>query len=230
MNKRSFKEGSKKMVMLMLTAVLPAIFLLASVFIINVHVQASVREKIITASEAASLDADCILVLGAAVWDGGRPSPMLEDRLLQAIALYKDGVSDRLLMSGDHGRKDYDEVNVMKQYAIDRGIPSEHVFMDHAGFSTYESLFRARDVFQVKKTIIVTQKYHLYRALYIAQRLGLEAYGVASDPRQYAGQRNREIREVLARVKDFINGMIQPKPRYLGEPIPIRGSGDLTND
>jgi len=230
MNHKSLTKRKRKMAMMLLMVFLLGVCLLSSVFLINIHVQASVRERIVTDDQAVSLGADGILVLGAGVWDGGRPSPMLEDRLLQAIVLYEKGVSDRLLMSGDHGRKEYDEVNVMKQYAMDKGIPSEHIFMDHAGFSTYESLYRARDIFQVKKVIIVTQKYHIYRALYIAQRLGLEAYGVASDPRQYAGQRNREIREILARVKDFVNGIVQPKPSYLGETIPIWGNGDLTND
>ena len=155
---------------------------------------------------------------------------MLEDRLLQGIELYFGGASDRLLMSGDHGRKDYDEVNIMKKFAIGKGVPSKHIFMDHAGFSTYESMYRARDIFQVKKAIIVTQKYHLYRALYVADALGIEAYGVASDPRIYAGQDYREKREILARIKDFFTVIIQPEPTYLGEIIPIDGDGDLTND
>lgn len=197
---------------------------------INSYVIASVEDKIITEDEAASLGADCILVLGAGVWNNGKPSAMLEDRLLQGIELYKNGASDRLLMSGDHGRKEYDEVNVMKQFAIDRDIVSEHVFMDHAGFSTYESLYRARDVFEADKIIIVTQKYHLYRALYIADKLGIEAYGVASNPRKYASQRSRDLREVLARVKDFLYVIAEPKPTYLGETISVSGNGDLTND
>ncbi|MDD3298445.1 MAG: YdcF family protein, partial [Firmicutes bacterium] len=168
------------LIMLILTGVLAFV----SVSIINTYVKASVEDRIITPDEAAQMDADCIIVLGAGVWDGGRPSPMLEDRLLQGIELYQNGASDRLLMSGDHGRKEYDEVNVMKQFAVERGIASEHVFMDHAGFSTYESLYRAKDVFEAGKVIIVTQKYHMYRALYIADKLGLHACGVASDPRR----------------------------------------------
>jgi SanA protein len=210
--------------------IMAGIFALVSVLIINNYVIASVKGKIITPDEAALLDADCILVLGAGVWEGGRPSPMLEDRLLQGIELYENGASERLLVSGDHGRKEYDEVNVMKQFAIDRGIPSEHIFMDHAGFSTYESLYRARDIFEAKRIIIVTQKHHMYRALYIADRLGLEAYGVASDPRRYAGQEARDLREMAARVKDFFIVIVKPKPTYLGEAIPVSGNGDLTND
>lgn len=198
--------------------------------IINYHIKTSVKNKIIAVDGAGTIDADCILILGAGVWAGGKPSPMLEDRLLQGILLYVKGVSDRLLMSGDHGSKEYDEVNVMKQFAIDRGIASEHIFMDHAGFSTYESLYRVRDIFEAETIIIVTQKYHLYRALYIAGKLGLEAYGVASDQRLHAGQGIRDFREMLARVKDFFNVIIEPKPTFLGEAIPVSGDGNLTND
>ena len=155
---------------------------------------------------------------------------MLEDRLLEGIKLYQNNVSDKIIMSGDHGRKAYDEVNIMKKFAIEKGIPSEDIFMDHAGFSTYESIYRAKEILQAKKIVIVTQKYHLYRALYIANKLGLEAYGVGADPRQYTGATNREIREILARDKDFIKCIFKPKPKYLGDIIPVSGNGDVTND
>lgn len=201
-----------------------------SVFSINGYIKASAKKKIISLEQASNLNnVDCILILGAGVW-GERPSHMLEDRLEYGITLHRMGVSNRLLMSGDHGRKNYDEVNVMKDFAINEGVLSSDVFMDHAGFSTYESLYRARDVFEAKKIIIVTQEYHLYRALYVAEKLGLEAYGVASDPRQYVGQSSREAREVVARVKDFLYVIIKPSPTYLGEIIPVSGNGDLTND
>ncbi|MDR9757501.1 MAG: SanA/YdcF family protein [Thermacetogeniaceae bacterium] len=229
MNDKNIVGTKKKISTGLLVLVLISILALVSILIINAYVTSSIKDKIITVDKAASLDVDCILILGAGVW-GERPSYMLEDRLLQGIELYEIGASDRLLMSGDHSRKDYDEVNVMKQFAINRGINSEHIFMDHAGFSTYESLYRARDIFQADRIIIVTQKYHLYRAMYIAEKLGLEAYGVASDPRQYVGQEIRDLREILARVKDFFTVIIKPEPTYLGEAIPIDGNGDLTND
>lgn len=203
---------------------------LAAALIINVHVKASTEGKILAPDEAISVNADCILILGAGVREGGKATPMLEDRLAQGIELYNEGSSDRLLMSGDHGRKGYDEVNVMKQFAMDMGIASEHIFMDHAGFSTYESLYRAGEIFKAGKIVIVTQEYHLYRALYIAGKLGLEAYGVPSDPRRYAGQGLRDLREVAARVKDFFIVKIKPEPTFLGEIIPISGNGDRTND
>lgn len=230
MNNKIRKNKKSKLTNGLIVLILAGMFALTFILIINAHVKSSVKGRIVTPDEAASMDADCILVLGAGVRDNGRPSPMLVDRLLQGIELYNNGFSDRLLMSGDHGRKEYDEVNVMKQFAIDRGIASEHIFMDHAGFSTYESLYRARDIFETERIIIVTQKYHIYRALYIADKLGLEAYGVASDPRRYAGQNIRDLREIAARVKDYFTVIIKPTPTYLGETIPISGNGDLTND
>lgn len=230
MNNKIRKNKKSKLTNGLIVLILAGMFALTFILIINAHVKSSVKGRIVTPDEAASMGADCILVLGAGVRDNGRPSPILVDRLLQGIELYNNGFSDRLLMSGDHGRKEYDEVNVMKQFAIDRGIASEHVFMDHAGFSTYESLYRARDIFETERIIIVTQKYHIYRALYIADKLGLEAYGVASDPRRYAGQNIRDLREIAARVKDYFTVIIKPTPTYLGETIPINGNGDLTND
>ena len=196
---------------------------------ISIYLCASVKYQIITLDEATKLDADAILVLGARVWDNGSPSGVLEDRLDTGISAYQAGVSDRLLMSGDHGQDDYDEVNAMKDYALEQGIPSENIFMDHAGFSTYESVYRARDIFQVKTVLIVTQEYHLYRALYIARALGLNAYGVAADRSVYSGIVGFEAREILARVKDFFYTLIQPLPTYLGDVIPITGDGNVTN-
>ncbi len=198
-----------------------------AVFGIDFYVKKS-TEKYVLTPENAGEGYDCILVLGCGV-HGDTPSHMLEDRLLQGVELCKNGASEKLLMSGDHGRKNYDEVNVMKDFAVERGIDSEDVFMDHAGFSTYESMYRARDIFKAEKILIVTQDYHLYRAIYDARALGLDAYGVASNPRSYSGQLYRDIREILARNKDFVYSIIQPEPTYLGEAIPVQGNGNETN-
>lgn len=198
---------------------------------INQYIKQTVKKDILTTDQAKDLkDVDCILVLGAGVREDGTPSLMLNDRLELGIALYQSGASQKLLMSGDHGRKDYDEVNTMKSYALKQGITSEDVFMDHAGFSTYESIYRAKEIFQAKKIIIVSQEYHLYRALYIADKFGIEAYGVAAEGEEYRGQAYREFREVLARNKDFLSVIFRPKPTYLGEAIPVSGNGDVTND
>lgn len=197
---------------------------------INLYVKLSTKKQIIEAKKASKLeDIECIVVLGAGVW-GDKPSPMLEDRLMQAIELYKNNVSSKIIMSGDHGTVEYDEVNIMKNFAIKNGVPSEDIFMDHAGFSSYDSIYRAKAIFDAKKVVVVTQEYHLYRALYIANSLGIEAYGVGSDPRKYVGATYREIREILARNKDFVKCIFKPKPTYLGDTIPVSGSGDMTND
>ena len=211
--------------------IIKVIIILSIIFIldilsINFYVIGSTKDQI---NVKNIKNIDCIIVLGAGVW-GENPSPMLQDRLDTAITLYKDGKSNKILMTGDHGRKEYDEVNIMKKYAIDNDIPSEDIFMDHAGFSTYESIYRAKEIFKAKKVVIVTQKYHLYRAIFIANNLGLEAYGINSDPRMYVGQTKREIREILARNKDFVTSLIKPKPTYLGDELPITGNGDITND
>ncbi len=201
-----------------------------SVFGGSSYIKNHTAEKIVTEAEAAALDADCILVLGCGVREDGSPSLMLRDRLEKGIALYKAGAAPKLLMSGDHGRKEYDEVNLMKAYAVEKGIPSQDIFMDHAGFSTYDSMYRARDIFCAEKAIIVSQEYHLYRALYLAEKLGLEACGFPALDVNYRGQAYREFREMLARTKDFCTAVFQPQPKFLGEEIPIRGNGDLTND
>ena len=173
---------------------------------------------------------DCILVLGCGVKPDGNPSDMLADRIRRGVELYQAGAAPKLLMSGDHGREEYNEVGTMKKIAVGEGIPDSDVFMDHAGFSTYESMARARDVFGAKKVLIVSQRYHLYRAVYIARALGLEAYGVPADYHTYRGQTVRDLREVLARGKDLALSVLQPPPTYLGDTIPIDGDGNLTND
>ena len=176
-------------------------------------------------------DADCIIILGCGVYSNGKPSWMLKDRLERGIELYKQGVAHKIIMSGDHGSKYYDEVNVMKQYAIDEGVPSEDVFMDHAGFSTYESMYRAAEIFEADSAVIVSQEYHLYRAVYIAEKLGIKAYGINADYHHvYGGEKYREAREILARCKDFLKTVFKPEPTFLGESIPVSGDGNTTND
>ena len=210
-----------------------AVCLLATLAVvaIDTYVKGGVSDRILTPEEASQLqDVDCILVLGCLVKDNGTPSDMLHDRLRRGVELYHAGAAPKLLMSGDHGRTNYDEVAAMKQFAVDADVPSADVFMDHAGFSTYESIYRARDIFQADKIIIVSQEYHLYRALYIAEQLGVEAYGVSADYRNYSGQTGRDVREILARVKDVFSCIFKVEPTYLGEVIPVSGNGDVTND
>ena len=222
-----------KIILSIVGIILLSLIILCVGFVLTINgiVIGKTKDKIISEEKAKSLtDVDCILVLGCGVKSNGEPSDMLEDRLLQGIELYNLKTAPKLLMSGDHGQPEYDEVNTMKKFAIQKGVPSTDIFMDHAGFSTYESIYRAKEIFGAEKVIIVTQKYHLYRALYIAEKLGIDAYGVSSDYRKYIGQTPREIREILARNKDFFTLLVEPEPTYLGDKISVNGDGDITND
>ena len=207
----------------------------AAVLGIDAFVVLSTRDRVLSVEEATELeDVDCIIVLGCGLKSDGTPSHMLNDRLEVCLELYFSlsdrGRGTKLLMSGDHGTVEYDEVGAMKRFAVDSGVESSEIFMDHAGFSTYESIYRAKEIFGAEKIVIVTQEYHLYRALHIADALGVEAYGVSADLRSYAGQLKYSAREILARNKDFVTAIFKPEPTYLGDKISLDGSGDVTND
>lgn len=225
------KFTCKKLLRILLVLAVLGVCGLIFLLSVNAYVKGSVKDRILSPEEAAQLeDVDCILILGCGVEDDGRPSDMLRDRLTRGLELYGAGAAPKLLMSGDHGRTYYNEVGVMKSYAVENGVPSSAVFMDHAGFSTYDTMYRAKEIFAVKKVVIVTQGYHLYRSLYLAQKFGMDAYGVASDYHTYRSQWKKDAREVLARCKDWAKVMGKPKPTYLGEKIPIGSSGTLTDD
>ncbi|MCK5763443.1 MAG: YdcF family protein [Clostridiales bacterium] len=178
-----------------------------------------------------NIEVDAVIVLGARVYDNGNVSPILRDRLIIGVEAIDKGISNRILLSGDHGSEDYDEVNSMREYVESLGISSDRIFMDHAGFSTYETMYRAKEIFQIESAIIVTQDYHLKRAVFNARMMGIEAYGIPSDRYVYAGSIYRETREKIARVKDFFyTAVFKPKPTYLGDSIPIWGDGRDTQD
>ena len=170
------------------------------------------------------------IVLGAYVYPNGMLCSMLQDRVETAVQLYKAGQVEKIMMTGDHGASTYDEVNAMRLYALQLGIPEEDIFTDHAGFSTYDSMYRAKDVFLVDSAIVVTQEFHLPRALYIADSLGIQAGGIKADKHAYAGIRMNELREIPARIKSFIQVVLQAKPRFLGDTIPITGDGKASWD
>ncbi|MFO7635906.1 MAG: ElyC/SanA/YdcF family protein [Clostridia bacterium] len=176
---------------------------------------------------------DAVLVLGAYVSPSGQPCPMLADRLDTGLEAIGAGVSKKILLSGDNGTKGYDEVNAMKNHVLSAGMEPQDVFLDHAGFSTYESIYRAREIFEVGSVAISTQEFHLYRAVYIARRMGMEAYGIPADRRTYPPNELKyyEFREILARVKDFmLVNVFKTKPTFLGEKFPITGDGRTTFD
>lgn len=176
--------------------------------------------------------ADCIIVLGCGLFSDGTPGRMLTNRLDTAIDLYKRGAATKLLMSGDHGQADYDEVNAMKRYAVEHGVPADAVFMDHAGFSTYETMKRAKEIFGCEQVIIVTQSYHLYRSLWDAAAMGMQVQGVAAAMYPYGWRYNSYlyVREIMARVKDVAWCLLDPPAAIMGTPVSMQGSGSITDD
>lgn len=196
--------------------------LLALALGVNGYVVLSTRDRVLSLAEGPPGEVDCILVLGCGVYADGSPTPMLRDRLTRGVALYQAGWGDRLLLSGDNRSVYYNELATMYQVSRDLGAPGEAIVLDYAGLSTYDSLYRARDIFGVERLVIVTQDYHLSRALYLARALGLEAWGVAAEGEDRPGQLYRELREILARDKDFLWAILQPEATILGDPEPLK--------
>ena len=195
---------------------------------LSVYMVKATEKNIFTADTFKNDEkADCILMFGAGVKDD-KPKPMLRDRLLTGIELYKSGAAEKIIMSGDHGRADYDEVNVMRAFALEQGVRAEDIFLDHAGFSTYDSVYRAKNIFGAENIIIVSQKYHLYRALYISEKLDVKAAGVSANLNTYGGQLKRDIREIIARDKDFFKCIVKPEAEIMRDKIPLDGDGSIT--
>jgi SanA protein len=207
--------------------ILAGIFVLFLIvtLIINQSIKSYV-DNICTANEGAQ----AALILGARVYDSGRMSPIFRDRVDTALALYQAKRVEKLLVSGDHGQVDYDEVNAAREYLLERGVLEKDIFLDHAGFDTYDSVYRAKEIFGASSLIIVTQNFHLPRALYIADRLGIKACGQSADLQSYTGAERMELREVLARLKAFFNVNLNSKPHFLGDKIDLSGDGQLTWD
>lgn len=170
-----------------------------------------------------------IIVLGSFVTDDG-VSACVEERLQRAYEVYNSGKGQRFLITGDHGRKDYDEVNTMMRRLQEMGVPKEHIFLDHAGFDTYDSMWRAKHVFQVDSAVIVSQGFHLPRAQYLATAVGLQAQSVAADPPRGSVCARAGVREPLARIKAFVNVMLRSDAHHAGPAIPITGSASASHD
>ncbi len=188
------------------------VVLLAAIGVLSVSgsIKAYSAEHI---TDAPTEEYDCILVFGAKV-RGETPSDMLADRLETGVDLYHAGVAPKIIMSGDSENEDYDEVSVMVQYAVDAGVPAEDIIADRYGLSTYDSVWRAKNVFGMRRIVAVTQAYHLSRAVYIADKSGLEVCGVPADLNTYRGQFMRDLREIAARFKDFYYVQLGNEPSY----------------
>lgn len=203
-------------------ALIGIILLICGVLGLSHHIESSTKNQTFTRSSKVP-EAYTAIVLGASVRANGNLSTMLEDRVASALKLYNEGKVKRFLLSGDNGTASYNEPKAMKAYLMDKGVPEDDIFLDYAGFDTYDSMYRASSVFNVKEAIVVTQEFHLPRALYIANKLDLTYYGFVGDKRTYQRESANKRRELLANVKAFLELTINKEPTYLGAKIPIDG-------
>lgn len=212
-------------------AVSGAVFIVVfvAVFLMNFNVNSKSKQYIFFEAGKAP-KAEVALVLGAKVFNDGRLSDMLKDRADTAIELYDTGRVNKILVSGDHGTEEYDEVNAVKNYLLEKGVKGEDIFLDHAGFDTYDSLYRVKEIFQAQSAVIVSQNFHLPRAVYIGRGLGLETYGVSADKHIYGNMEGNIMREILADVKAFWDVNLSAKPKFLGSSIPLSGDSKKSWD
>lgn len=220
------KKRSRRRISALLRGISTLLLLL---FVFNlgfsIFVKETTKRQILTADQAAAHPADAILVFGCGVYADGSPTPMLEERVKKGVELYRKGAAPKILLSGDHGQKHYDEVHAMKELTLSLGVPEEDIFLDHAGFDSWSSLRRAKEIFGAKSLVLVSQRYHLYRCLYLSKALELEAVGTAADLRRHSNQAARDLREVLATGKAFFTAVFKPLPEIMGTAIDLKGDG-----
>ncbi|MDD5639621.1 MAG: ElyC/SanA/YdcF family protein [Candidatus Pacebacteria bacterium] len=215
------KELSKKTVKF----VLAIIFIILSAIILINYTIIQESKDLIYKEISQIPNAQTALILGASVKPNKEMSDVFRDRVDSAIELYSTGKISKIIVSGDHGKKYYDEVNTAKKYLLEKGIPPENIFLDHAGFDTYDSLYRAKYIFNAKSIIIVTQNFHLPRAIFIAKKLGHNVYGFSADLHQYDDANKMFIREIFADVKAYFDVLLEEKPKLLGPKINLDGNG-----
>ena len=219
------KKYIKVLKKMMVTFICILVIILCGALVIINNVQAKGEKRIVTKDDIPE-KVDAIIVLGAGVREDGTPSDILTDRLSTSLDILNMGVEGKLLLSGDHGKEGYNEVGTMKDYILKNSdIKEKDIFLDHAGFSTYDSIYRAKDIFKVESAIIITNEYHLPRALYLSEKLGIDAYGYTSDKREYYYMDAYKKREKIAQLKDFLFvNVLKPEPKFLGDSIPVNTS------
>lgn len=216
-------------------AIVVVVLIVAVVLVVavaNIATVASTRGQVRTvdtlAGEVSDNPVDAVVVLGASVHADGTPSDILADRLEVAVDLYQAGAAKAIICSGDNRSSHYNESDAMKAYCVALGVPSEDVFVDHAGNTTYESMYRARHLFGAERIVVTTQAYHLYRAMFAGQALGMETWGVPSDKGAYDNQLSYSVREVAARTKDFFAALLNAPVAIDETPVSLADSGDRT--
>lgn len=194
----------KRILKIMLISFLLFIFIFSSTIVINSYVVKSQKNKVYISENISEIkDVDYIMILGCGIW-GDKPSPMLKDRLLEGIEVAKKYEDAYIIVSGDNSGEDYNEVRVMRNFLIEEGIAENRILDDNIGFSTYESVYNLKYNFEAKNPVIVTQDFHIHRAIYIAHTMDLNAAGIIATSNHYVSEPYYFFRDFFARNKDFI--------------------------
>jgi len=217
-----WSKVDKKLKPLLIFLTKSALALLVFVFFTNIVIFLGSKSYIYKNIEDIK-EAQVVLIPGAAVLKNGALSSIFKDRVNTAIELYQAKKVSKILVSGDNSTISHNEVNPVRNYLLEKGVPDEDIFLDHAGFDTYSTMYRARDIFQVSSIIISTQSFHLPRSVFIARMLGINAFGISADVGHILFK--NYIREIFANEKAVLELIFHIKPKFLGDVIPITGDG-----
>lgn len=201
---------------------------LLAIVSINYYLTSSTKTKIYYSVKKFPKN-DVGIIFGAGI-NGDQPSKYLKDRLDAGIMLWKAKRINKILLSGDNGREEYDELTVMKNYCYDHGVDTTKIFIDYAGFDTYSTMYRAKHIFKIKRATLISQKYHLNRAIYIGNQLGVKSVGFSANKGEYLGYKYVQFRECLSRCKSFFDVLRNREPHFLGGEININGASNYSKD
>ncbi|MFK7113825.1 ElyC/SanA/YdcF family protein [Flavobacterium oreochromis] len=216
-----FKKHLKKIILITLIGIISSIG-------VNSYVK-KVTNSLIYNSSKNLPTTSAGIIFGAGI-KGDKPSKYLKDRLDAGIRLYRSKKINKILLSGDNGREEYDELTVMKTYCYQHGVDTTKIYLDYAGFDTYSTMSRAKTIFKINQAILISQKYHLNRAIFIGNKLGVKSVGYSADNGQYKGYNYARFREYFSRLKAFIDVLRNRKPKFLGTQIPIDGISNYSKE
>lgn len=218
----------KKLKKFILPTIILSLIGIIVVLVTNSNVTARTEKMIFT--ELKDVPKTKVAIIFGAGIKGDKPSRYLKDRLDAGIALYKNNKVDKILLSGDNGRDEHDELTVMKLYCQKNGVDTTKIYIDYAGFDSYSTMYRAKHIFKVDTAILVSQKYHLNRCVYIGDKLGVKSYGYSANRGVYPGYKYYSFREKLSITKSVFDIIRNRKPKYLGEAVDINGQSNYTKE
>lgn len=211
----------KKFLRILLWLTILSLSALLFVLLINLQVASYSKDKIYRSAEVVPAENRIAIVLGAKVWDDGSLSHALLDRVTTAVELYKAGKVKKLLMSGDNPTQEYDEPTAMKAEAVRQGVPENDVVLDFAGRRTYDTCYRAKEIFEVKKAIIVSQEFHLARSIYLCQNMEIDSIGIIANKRNYLAENYWAFREFFSVFSAWFEMNFIPFEPIKGNKEPI---------